>query len=131
MLRLLRRFSFSAGPKRFLMIDALPFFVLSSPYAVKPYNERSPSKDQGSDSSLCSIPVQRQFTYERGYIFMLMNSTDLMNSLPQRSCSVCGAVLEEMADCYESTCISCKGVTFYPIYPAAEKTIGDEQRRHV
>jgi hypothetical protein len=50
---------------------------------------------------------------------MLMRTTEFYESLPLRCCDTCKEIMEEMADCYSSTCIKCQGITFYPLSPSA------------
>ncbi|TVY10254.1 protein YhfH [Paenibacillus cremeus] len=49
---------------------------------------------------------------------MLMRTTEFYESLPLKCCDACGETMEEMADCYSSTCNKCRGLTFYPLSPA-------------
>ncbi|WP_248931029.1 protein YhfH [Paenibacillus hamazuiensis] len=46
-----------------------------------------------------------------------MSTTEFYKTLPVRSCTQCGEVLEEMADCYSCVCDKCRGMTFYPLSP--------------
>ncbi|MCM3269907.1 protein YhfH [Paenibacillus elgii] len=48
---------------------------------------------------------------------MLTRTTEFYETLPSKCCDTCGEPLEEMADCYTSTCTKCKGHTFYPLSP--------------
>ncbi|AEI38985.1 protein YhfH [Paenibacillus mucilaginosus] len=48
---------------------------------------------------------------------MHMRSSEFYENLPLKCCDTCGSAIEEMADCYSSTCTSCRGLTFYPLSP--------------
>jgi predicted nucleic acid-binding Zn ribbon protein len=48
---------------------------------------------------------------------MLMPMTEFFNTLPTRNCCECNDQLEEMADCYSTTCESCNGTVYYPLSP--------------
>lgn len=48
---------------------------------------------------------------------MLSKPSEFYSTLPQKVCDTCGETLEELADCYSSTCPKCKGDTFYPLSP--------------
>jgi hypothetical protein len=50
---------------------------------------------------------------------MLMRTSEFYESLPTKCCDTCNEIMEEMADCYSSTCTKCQGVTFYPLSPLA------------
>jgi hypothetical protein len=50
---------------------------------------------------------------------MILRTSDFYESLPAKCCSICNEILEEMADCYSSTCTKCQGVTFYSLSPLA------------
>ncbi|SDD77824.1 YhfH-like protein [Paenibacillus sp. UNCCL117] len=48
---------------------------------------------------------------------MFMRTSEFYENLPAKCCTSCQEPLEEMADCYSSTCPKCRGVTFYPLSP--------------
>lgn len=46
---------------------------------------------------------------------VLPNVNQFFDSLPQKQCSKCGSVMEELSECYTHVCDECSGKTLYPL----------------